>query len=73
MRGYGEHLQLSVFRCELSRRELIELRDKLGEIIHHGQDQVLFANLGKIEGRASRCISALGRPYVGSKRHVTVI
>jgi len=25
MRGYGDHLQYSVFRCELSKREKFEL------------------------------------------------
>ena len=31
LKGYGDHLQLSVFRCELSHRELVELRARLGE------------------------------------------
>jgi len=30
MRGYGEHVQLSVFRCELTEMERLELRGKLG-------------------------------------------
>ena len=29
LRGYGDHLQLSVFRCELSPKELVEVRAKL--------------------------------------------
>jgi CRISPR-associated protein Cas2 len=32
MRGYGDHIQLSVFRCELNRRELVELRARLADI-----------------------------------------
>ena len=63
MRGYGDHLQLSVFRCELTPRELVELRWKLTAIIHHGEDQVLFVNLGPAEGRGDRVITALGKPY----------
>jgi len=72
MRGYGDHLQLSVFRCELNRRELIELRTRLAEVIHHGQDQVLFVDTGPVEGRGRGCIEALGRPYTCPERHAIV-
>lgn len=73
MLGYGDHLQLSVFECELSARELVELRHALGELIHHGQDQVLFANLGPVEGRGGESITALGRPYLDPERTAIVV
>jgi CRISPR-associated protein Cas2 len=73
MLGYGEHVQLSVFECELNPRELLEVRHALGEIIHHGQDQVLFANLGTVEGRGSESITSLGRPYVDPERCAIVV
>jgi CRISPR-associated protein Cas2 len=68
MLGYGDHLQLSVFECELNPRELVELRHALGELIHHGEDQVLFANLGPVEGRGSESIESLGRAYIDPER-----
>jgi len=51
MRDWGDHIQLSVFECRLTRSDLAMLRGELSEIIHHGEDQVLFV------------ITALGRPY----------
>jgi len=63
MRGYGDHLQYSVFECQLTSTDLISLRIELSAIIHHDQDQVLFVNLGPAEGRGDRVITALGRPY----------
>jgi CRISPR-associated protein Cas2 len=63
MRGFGDHLQYSVFECQLTSTDLIKLRIELGAIIHHDQDQVIFVNLGPAEGRGDRVISALGRPY----------
>ena len=63
MRGWGDHLQLSVFGCQGRRAELAELKGELGEVIHHEQDQVLFVDLGPAEGRGDRVITALGRPY----------
>lgn len=68
MLGYGDHIQLSVFQCELNSRELVELRHALGEVIHHTEDQVLFANLGLVEGRGSESIESLGRAYVDPER-----
>lgn len=63
MRGYGDHLQYSVFECQLTPTDLIRLRAELSAIIHHGEDQVLFVNLGPAEGRGDRVITALGKPY----------
>ncbi len=72
MLGYGDHLQLSVFQCELNARELVELKHALGEVIHHNEDQVLFANLGPVEGRGSEAIDSLGRVYVDPERTAIV-
>ena len=63
MRGYGDHLQFSVFECQMTPMGLARCRNELSEIIHHDQDQVLFVNLGPAEGRGDRVITALGKPY----------
>ena len=63
MRGFGDHLQYSVFECQLTPTDLVRLRAALAEIIHHTEDQVLFVDLGPAEGRGDRVITALGRPY----------
>jgi CRISPR-associated protein Cas2 len=63
MRAWGDHLQFSVFECQLNPGELARLRAELATIIHHQEDQVLFVNLGPAEGRGERVISALGKPY----------
>ena len=63
MRGYGDHLQYSVFECQLTQTDLVLLRGELAALIHRDEDQVLFVNLGPAEGRGDRVITALGRPY----------
>jgi CRISPR-associated protein Cas2 len=63
MRAYGDHLQYSVFECQLTPTDLIRLRAELAAIIHHDEDQVLFVDLGPAEGRGDRVITALGKPY----------
>jgi CRISPR-associated protein Cas2 len=63
MRAYGDHLQFSVFECQLNPSDLVRLRDDLSKIIHHLEDQVLFVDLGPSEGRGDRVITSLGKPY----------
>ena len=63
-RNYGDHLQYSVFECDLNDAEMIKLERQLGEIINHFEDQVLFVALGPAENRGERTIRALGQPYV---------
>jgi CRISPR-associated protein Cas2 len=73
MRGYGDHLQYSVFRCDLSRQELATLRAILDGIIHHAEDQVLFADLGPVDGRGAHCMEAIGRAFTCPERHAVVV
>jgi CRISPR-associated protein Cas2 len=63
-RNYGDHLQYSIFECDLSEMEKVRLQSELQNIIHSTEDQVLFVTLGPAEGRGDRVISALGIPYV---------
>ncbi len=73
MCGWGAHIQLSVFRCELDSTELVELQTELKDLIHHQEDQVLFIYLGPSRGRARNAISALGRPcHIDPERVVIV-
>ena len=63
MRDWGDHLQYSIFECQFSPMDLARCRQELSEVIHHGQDQVLFIDLGPAERRGDRVITALGQPY----------
>ena len=64
LRGYGEHLQLSVFSCDLTAVELVELQAKLRVAIDAREDQVLFVDVGPQVGRSARAFSTLGRASV---------
>ena len=73
MRGWGDHIQLSVFRCELNPRELVELRARLAEMINHALDQVLFVDVGPVEGRGGTSIRAIGKVYTSPERRAIVV
>jgi CRISPR-associated protein Cas2 len=61
LKGYGQHLQLSVFRCDLTPSQRLRLAAKLSQTIEPSEDQVMFVDLGPSEGR-SHSIAYVGRP-----------
>ena len=60
MRGFGDHLQYSVFRCDLSDCEKIKMIEALTNIMNTKEDQVLIINIGPPDGRGDKCIETLG-------------
>lgn len=73
MRGYGEHWQYSVFRCELTEQRRVRLMARLDEVLNHSEDQVLFAPLGPAGGSNDRQIETLGRRMTRTERSATII
>jgi CRISPR-associated protein Cas2 len=71
--GYGDHMQYSVFRCELSDRERVELMAKLSEIIKHDEDQVLLFPLGPAAGIRETGVHYVGLSYKPSEHEAVVI
>jgi CRISPR-associated protein Cas2 len=73
LRGYGDHIQYSVFRCDMSDSERVTLVATLHPLIEHAEDQILIIDLGPVDGRAAHCVSAIGRRYLAPERTVVVI
>ena len=73
MYGFGDHIQLSVFRCELSPTDKVRMISEIDKLIHHGEDQVLVIDIGPVEGRADECIIALGKPCAHCDRNPVVV
>ena len=62
--GYGDHVQFSVFCCQLNDRERVCLRRALSEAINHDKDQALILDAGSVEGaKPAPEIEAVGQPY----------
>lgn len=62
-KGFGLHLQYSVFECDLTDSEMAQFQELLRQIIHHAEDQILFVDLGPASSRGERVISAMGQTY----------
>ncbi len=63
MNGFGDHIQYSVFMCELSARERIEMESKLRKIVHATEDQVLVMDLGTADREANAFVASIGRDF----------
>lgn len=64
----GDHIQFSVFFCQLNARELAELKQQLIPLIHHTEDQVLIVDLGPARSSVEESTLSLGRPFVMPSR-----
>jgi CRISPR-associated protein Cas2 len=73
LKGYGEHLQFSVFRCDLTAMRLAQMKDDLRRVIHAQKDQVLIVDVGPTEGRGAEVVESLGKAYVDEGRKPNVV
>jgi len=61
MRGFGGRQQYSVFQCDLSPRERVEMIAALTTVLHQREDRVMIVDLGPTMGRGCRCTEYLGQ------------
>ena len=52
LRGYGDRLQYSVFLCQLTEKDVVVLSERIKDIIHHKEDQVILIGLGPVGGKS---------------------
>lgn len=69
---HGNHVQYSVFLCELDRREVVVLREELRRLIHHGEDQVLIVDVGPAVVDVMANVEVLGQAYAPPGRRFVV-
>lgn len=73
MRGYGQHLQLSVFSCELTTAERVRMIAALEVAIDFDEDQILIVDLGPSQAQPIHHIEALGRPLMVRDRGPVIL
>ena len=73
MKGFGAHLQLSVFQCDLPDIDLVRMKAALTEIIDQREDQVLIIDLGSAESNPVKRIEAMGVKAELEERRARVV
>lgn len=72
MQAFGAWVQLSVFQCRLDDVRYTQLLAELGELIHHGEDQVVILDLGLADKVRPR-ITTLGKPMNPLQREPMIV
>lgn len=60
MKGYGEHLQYSIFLCDLDGMEKSAMQLHVGSIIKHTEDSVAIVDLGLADSRGRYAVEFMG-------------
>lgn len=64
----GDHVQYSVFLCQLSKVELAALKGRLMEAINHKHDQVILLDLGPADSDLQSRLACMGKTYLPPTR-----
>ncbi|MHB8927418.1 MAG: CRISPR-associated endonuclease Cas2 [Bacillota bacterium] len=62
MLGFGEPLQYSIFRCDLSDQEKVMFMETLAKLINHAEDRVMIVDTGDVEAKRQEQIEFVGKP-----------
>lgn len=73
MLRFGEPMQYSVFLCDLTAMQHVQLRIALTDAMHRDEDRILIIDLGPADGRGDRCIEQLGRQHGPPDDHDAVV
>ena len=60
MKGFGEPVHYSVFRCDLTRLGRVEMISVLTELIAPEKDRIMIIDMGPVDGRVGERIEFLG-------------
>jgi CRISPR-associated protein Cas2 len=71
--GYGNSLQYSVFRCELSPMQLHRLKEELWDILNLSEDRVMLVDLGPAGARGDSCVEFWGKSRMEIPTRTAVI
>ena len=70
--GNGDHVQFSVFLCQLSDVELARLKGKLSASINARQDQVVVLDLGPADSEMAERLECIGKAYTPTARVMVI-
>lgn len=60
MKGFGEPVHYSVFRCDLTPKGRVQMVAALTDIINSEEDRVMIIDLGPSDGRVEERIEFMG-------------
>lgn len=72
MKGFGEPVHYSVFRCDLTPRGRVDLVSVLTDLIKPDEDRIMIIDLGPVDGRVEERIEFLGVHTMKVERKIII-
>jgi len=73
MKGFGDAVHYSVFRCDLTPKGRVEMIAALTDLIKHDEDRVMIIDLGPAEGMADDRIDFLGVHRAEARENAIIV
>ena len=73
MKGFGEPVHYSVFRCDLTPRGRAEMVAALTELIDLDEDRIMIIDMGSTEGGIERRIEFLGVHHTDKEEKFIIV
>ena len=73
MKGFGDPVHYSVFRCDLTPKGRAEMIAALTDLIKHDEDRVMIIDLGPAEGMAEDRIEFLGVHIAEERKNAIIV
>jgi len=73
MKGFGDAIHYSVFRCDLTPKGRVEMIVALTELIKHDEDRVMIIDLGPAEGAVEKRIEFLGVHTIKVRQNAIIV
>ena len=70
--GNGDHVQFSVFICQLNAVELQRLKGSLRDNVNFRQDQIVILDLGPAETELASRLECIGKGYTPPARVMVI-
>ena len=73
MLGYGDPIQYSVFKCDLSPTEHALMRGTIQEVINVRDDRIMIIRLGPVDDSQDNSVEFLGSPLAPWERQRAIV
>lgn len=73
MKGFGEPIHYSVFRCDLTPKGRVQMVEELKSLINRHEDRVMIIDLGPKDGRVEERIEFLGAHPKETRRKAVIV
>jgi CRISPR-associated protein Cas2 len=72
MKGFGEPVHYSVFRCDLTPKGRVEMASDLTDLIKPDEDRIMIIDLGPNDGKIEERIEFLGVHDMKVERRIII-